>query len=243
MKSTTVIRCLGFLIFAYSKFVGITCRWSIDGLDKVKKATGDTNAIWVAWHSRATMLPFFWHRYIGRRMSALVSPHQDGQIIASFLRWFKITPINGSTNEQARQGALALMRDLIDGADLFISPDGPRGPRMRMKKSPIYFAQKTGKPIVFVTFSLNRAVIAEKAWDKTVVALPFGKGAFMFTEPLYIPANLTDEEFEQYRQRLENMANEVSVKCDEKVGREPIMPADLNDFKKKKGKDNVYQNL
>ncbi len=234
LKSTAVIRCLAFLIFVYSKFVGITCKWRFEGLEKTLEATKDKNAIWISWHSRATMMPFFWNKYVKRRMSALVSPHQDGQIIANFLKWFGITPINGSTNENPRQSALSLMRDLVDGADLFISPDGPRGPRMRMKKSPIYFAKKTGKPIVFVSFSDSNALIIEKAWDKMMVALPFGKGFFIFSEPMYVPNDANDEELEKYRQKLEDIANELSIKCDEAVGRKAIMPADINDYKRKK---------
>ena len=235
MKSPALIRCLSFLIFIYSKFVGATCRWEINNLDKVKDAIVDTNAVWIAWHARATMMPFFWQKHINRKMSALVSPHQDGQLIAHFLKWFHIAPVNGSTNENARQSALELMRALQDGDDLFISPDGPRGPRMRMKKSPIYYAQKTGKPIICACFSLNRSVIFNKAWDKTMIALPFGKGIFALSNPLYIPANLTDEEFEQYRQKLEDIANDLSIACDKAAGRSPVLPADNDDFRKKKG--------
>lgn len=235
LKSPAILRCLGFLVFAYTKFVGETSHWKFEGLDETLDKVKNTNAIWVSWHSRATMMPYFWEKYVKKRMSALVSPHQDGQIIANFLRWFHIYPVSGSTNEKARQGALELMRDLVDGADLFISPDGPRGPRMRMKKSPVYFAQKTGKPIIFVSFSTDKALIIEKAWDKTMIALPFGKGVFLFSEPLYIPENLTDEEFEQYRQKFEDIANEVSIKSDNVAGRIPTLPADVDDFKKKKG--------
>ena len=68
-----------------------------------------------------------------------------------------------------------------------------------------------------------------------MIALPFGKGVFLFSEPLYIPENLTDEEFEQYRQKFEDIANEVSIKSDNLAGRIPTLPADVDDFKKKKG--------
>jgi hypothetical protein len=234
LKTQAVIRTLSFLIFIYSKFVGLTCRWSISNIEEVQKALGDSNAVWVSWHAKATMMPFFWQKYFNRPMSALVSPHQDGQLIAHFLTWFHITPVNGSSNENPRQSALELMRAIKDGQDLYLSPDGPRGPRMRMKKSPIYYAQKTGKPVIFVSFSTDKALIIEKAWDKTMIALPFAKGYFALSKPLYIPAELTDEEFEEYRQKFEDMANELSVQCDTAVGRTPIMPADVNEIKFKR---------
>ena len=179
------------------------------------------------------MLPYFWNKHIKTRLSALVSPHHDGQIIAHFLKRFDIKPINGSSNENSRQGALEMMRELLDGANIFISPDGPRGPRMRMKKSPIYFAQKSGKPIYCVCFSSNKAIVFEKAWDKTMITLPFGKGVIKISEPLYIPQDISEEEFEYYRKKLENIAIELSVNCDKDVGRTPCQPADMNDYKRK----------
>lgn len=234
MKSTAVIRFVAALVFVYSKLVGITNNWRIIDLTKTLRATEDKNAIWVSWHARATMMPFFWNKYVKRRMSALVSPHQDGQIIANFLKWYDITPVCGSTNENPRQSALNLLRDLIDGADLFISPDGPRGPRMRMKKSPVYFAKKTGKPIICVCYSVSNAIIINKAWDKMMVPLPFGKGFFACSEPLYVPENASDDELEVYRKKLEDIANNLSAKCDQAVGRKPVWPADVNEYKRKK---------
>ena len=202
-------------------------------VDDLVKNVKDTNAIIVGWHSRTTMLPFFWSKYVKKKLSALVSPHQDGQIIANFLRWFKIKSVNGSTNENPRQSALEMMREVLNGSNLFISPDGPRGPRMRMKKSPIYFAQKSGKPIYCVCFTTNKALIFEKAWDRTMIILPFGKGIFCVSEPIYVPKDINDEEFEQYRKKLEDIAIKQLIDCDIKVGRVPCYPADINDYKRK----------
>ena len=166
-------------------------------------------------------------------MAALVSPHQDGQIIANLLKLSDITPVNGSSNENQRASALELMRALMEGYDLFISPDGPRGPRMRMKKSPIYYAQKTGKPIICACFSMDKALIMDRSWDKNMVPVPFSKGVFCLSEPLYVPSDLTDEQIEEYRLKLEEIANKQSEECDRLVGRTPIMPSDINNTKSK----------
>ena len=233
LKSTPIIKCLSFVIYAYAVFAGKTTKWTLRGVDEFIKNTQNSNMVLIGWHSRATMLPVFWNTYIKKRLSALVSPHQDGQIIAHFLKRFRIKPVNGSTNENARQGALALMRELLSGSNIFISPDGPRGPRMRLKKSPIYFAQKSGCPICCVSFSTNKALVFEKAWDKSMIVLPFGKGAFFISEPIFIPKNLTDDEFEEYRQKVEDIAIKQSIECDKSVGRTPCYPSELNDYKRK----------
>ena len=233
LKSALGINLLAFLMFVYSKLVGKTSSWEFLGLQEAKSAVSDTNAIWIAWHARATMMPFFWQKLFNRKMAALVSPHHDGQLVANFLKHYHITPVCGSSNENPRQSALELMRCLQDGYDLFISPDGPRGPRMRMKKSPIYYAQKTGKPIICACFSSNKALVINKAWDKTMVALPFSKGKFYLSQPLYIPDELTEEEEKAYCQKLKNIANSLYFKCDTDAGREPVLPADINDIKKR----------
>ena len=226
-----VIRFLSFMIAIYATIIGRTCRWKFENkkvLDNLKE-----NAIFVVWHSRATMMPFFYNLLTKRHMAALVSPHQDGQLIAYMLKHFHITTVNGSSNENARQGALELMRKLQENYDICISPDGPRGPRMRMKRSPVYYASKTGKPIISVCFSSSPAVIAKTSWDNMLIPLPFTKGIFTVSSPFYVPKDLDDTSIETYRKKLEDLANKQLIKCDTFLGRTPIRPAELNDYKKK----------
>ncbi|MBQ9235511.1 MAG: lysophospholipid acyltransferase family protein [Alphaproteobacteria bacterium] len=233
LKSAAVLKAAAFLMCWYSKLAGATTRWQIINPEVMEFARQNT-AVWVGWHARTVMLPFFWRRLIKKELYALTSPHQDGQIIANFLKLFGIRTISGSTNENASSSALEITRTLSRGYDVFISPDGPRGPRMRMKKSPIYFASKTARPIIFVTFSTERAWVAEKAWDKTFIAQPFGKGVLAFSEPMFVPDDISEEEVEKYRQELEDKANALSMSCDEKMERKPIAPAATDEIKQKK---------
>ena len=231
MKSTLIIRFVSFMIYIYAKLVGKTCRWNFSNTEAVQNLK--ENAIFVVWHSRATMMPFFYRLLYKRQMAALVSPHQDGQLIAYMLKHFHIIPVNGSSNENPRQGALELMRKLQENYDICISPDGPRGPRMRMKKSPVYFASKSGKPVVCVCFSSTPAAVVKTSWDNMLIPLPFTKGAFEISNPLYIPKNLDDSSIETYRQKLEEIANNQLSKCDALIGRKPTLPAAFDDYKKK----------
>lgn len=233
LKHPLSIKAISLFMFMYAQFVGITTKWEIR-----KDINNNENvpqpSILVGWHSRAVMLPFFWHKLTDKKLYALVSPHQDGQLIANFLKFYDIDPISGSTNEQSVHGALEIMRLLENKQNIFISPDGPRGPRMRMKKSPVYFASKTGFPIVFACYSTSKAFLIEKAWDKTMVALPFGKGVFTLSQPFYVPADINDEQLEEYRLSLENIANEITNTCDTETGRPLVEPADCDEIKKKR---------
>lgn len=233
LKNRTIIKILSFFIYLYAQFVGYSTRWKINGTAGIQQITNG-KAIFIGWHARATMMPFFWRKLTQKKLYALVSPHQDGQIIANFLKWYKIDVVSGSTNENAKQSALEIMRLLQENNNIFISPDGPRGPRMRMKKSPVYFAAKTGLPIICVCYSSSHALVIEKAWDKTVILLPFGKGFFTLSDPIYIPKDLTDEQIEEYRLLLENTANKLCFDCDKKSARPPILPASAEETRKKR---------
>lgn len=218
--------CSSFIsttLYNYIRMVKKTTKWQIKGLDNILKVK-DKGAVCIAWHGRAMILPvFFRTEYC--KLSALVSPHRDGQLIAKLLRKFGIRTIDGSSNENASGAAVGLMRALKeDNSSIFIVPDGPRGPRMRLGKSPVYYAQKTGKPIIMMTYCIANSFIIEKAWDKTMIPVPFSKGIFHVSEPYYIPKDATPEQLEEYRIKIENEFNKTCIQIDHAVGMPPILP-------------------
>src|SRR6476660_8505101 len=102
------------------------------------------------WHAQQLMIPT---GYRGTGANVLVSQHQDGEIIARIISRFGHWAVRGSST---RGGAFAL-RELIrrgrSGADLVVTPDGPKGPRQVAKLGVIQLANATGLPIVPLAFS------------------------------------------------------------------------------------------
>jgi lysophospholipid acyltransferase (LPLAT)-like uncharacterized protein len=86
----------------------------------------------------------------------LISQHQDGEIIARIISRFGHRAVRGSST---RGGALAL-RELIrlgrSGADLVVTPDGPKGPRQVAKLGVVQLAKATGLPIVPLAFGCSK---------------------------------------------------------------------------------------
>ena len=151
-KLPVVLDLIGGLAYLYAWLAGKTGKFDVSGIDEFEKLIADNDGgIFVAWHGRALMLPYFWRN--PRQMKALVSPHNDGRIIARLLRGFNILSIDGSSYRKALPAALSIVHELEQGTVVALIPDGPRGPRMRLNKSVIYFAQKTGKPVIFVVCS------------------------------------------------------------------------------------------
>lgn len=222
-KSNFAISIISSILYLYTRLVYKTTSWEVIGREKaVKLWENDKGFILIGWHGRALMMPSF--RDYRFPVNALVSLHNDGRLIAGVLEKYGVGTIGGSTNNNARGAALNLMSSLQDNTSICIIPDGPRGPRMHLSMSPIYYAQKTGKPIIGMTYSTKNNKIIESAWDKMMIPYPFNDGVCIFTDPIYIPPTADDEMLEKYRQQIENKLNEINFEADSKMGMTPIQP-------------------
>ena len=207
---------ISWVAYWYVRFVAGTTRWDIRHLENFYDSLEKYGSvIYVTWHGRVAMAPYFWDKR--KTLKALVSPHRDGQLIVGVLNRFGIGNIDGSSNEHAQSAAVTLMRELKNGTTIAIIPDGPRGPSMTMTNSPLYYAQKTGKPIVCVTYSIAGSYIVERSWDKMLVPLPFHKGICAVTEPFFIPPEADKSELEIYRQKLEDNLNNLTWQLDREL--------------------------
>lgn len=224
-KLPVVLDLIGGLAYLYAWLAGKTGKFDVSGIDEFEKLIADNDGgIFVAWHGRALMLPYFWRN--PRQMKALVSPHNDGRIIARLLRGFNILSIDGSSYRKALPAALSIVHELEQGTVVALIPDGPRGPRMRLNKSVIYFAQKTGKPVMGFTYSSEGAWIAKRSWDAMLIPKLFARGAVVGTRPLFVPPDATEEEMEQMRRAFEDELNALTQELDRKCGLPEIVPAE-----------------
>lgn len=222
-KSNFITNLISKLIYWYTRLIYKTTKWKVIGKENaVNLWEKGESFILIGWHGRALMLPAF--RDYKYPLNALVSLHNDGRMIAGVLQRYGLGTIGGSSNNNAHGAALNLMSSLMENKSICIIPDGPRGPRMHMSMSPIYYAQKTGKPIIGMTYSVKKCKIIQKAWDKMMIPLPFNEGICKFTDPIYIPETQSEEELEQYRILVEKALNEINFEADTNMGIPPIMP-------------------
>ncbi len=238
-KNPRFIDMLGSLMYYYSRWIGSTTKWDIFGLNQFYQTWHqEKSIILVIWHGRTLMIPYFWNKK--RPLNALVSLHKDGRIIAKFLEKYGFGTIGGSSNSGATSAAVSLLHSLKNDTAVAIIPDGPRGPRMKMSISPLYFARKSGKPVFGATYSIEHSFVA-KSWDAMLLPPPFCRGAFHITQPYYIPKDASDEELEIYRQKIEDELNMLTFKADRRFGLPQIEPGvtakskrypEKNDWKK-----------
>ena len=144
--------------------------------------------IYAIWHGR--LLPgAYQHRNEG--VEALISRSRDGEYIARLCeRWGYVTA-RGSSSRGGSAGLREMIRGLRAGRSVVFTPDGPRGPRQKVKHGALLAAQLTGAPIIPVSASASRAWWVEH-WDRFLVPKPFSKIHITYGAPVRI-ARESDE--------------------------------------------------
>jgi hypothetical protein len=166
--------------------------------------------IGVFWHGRLLMMPRI---YKGKKLSFLVSPHRDGQIVGRALKRFGFHAILGSTNRRGFSAFKQMLRANREGSDIALVPDGPKGPRYQVQIGVIELAKLTGRPVVPVTFSSSKRKLF-KTWDQFLLPYPFSRGVFIWGEPVYVDPKGDRTHLEERRALLERRLNELTEKAD-----------------------------
>jgi len=215
-KSETLRGLLCWLGALYIRLVAATGRWRVvEG--------GPAAALWdqgqpfilAFWHGRILMMPHIWRR--GTPIHMLISQHRDGQLIARTVSHFGINTVAGSTSRGGGAALRSMLKALKAGQCVGITPDGPRGPRMRASAGIVAVARLSGCPVLPATWSANRRRLLG-SWDRFAVALPFARGELVWGEPIHVPADADAAALEAARQRIEDSLNALTAAADARMG-------------------------
>jgi lysophospholipid acyltransferase (LPLAT)-like uncharacterized protein len=162
--------------------------------------------IYILWHNRFFTVPPAWNRICGstRRCVALTSASRDGNMVAHAMAVFGLGAVRGSSSRRAVAALVGLKRALLEGFDVCLTPDGPRGPRYRIQAGFVKLAQTTGAPIVPIHVRFSSAWRL-KTWDRFVIPKPFSRVAVVFSEAITLPRDMDEAAFENERLRIENL--------------------------------------
>ena len=127
--------------------------------------------IFSLWHGH--LLPLLWH-HRGSNVAVLISEHRDGEMIARTAEWLGYRLIRGSTTRGAERALLSLVRELKDGGQVAVTPDGPRGPARTFAPGALIAAQRSGASILPVAAAADRAWRL-KSWDRFTIPKPFAR--------------------------------------------------------------------
>ncbi len=127
----------------------------------------------------------------------LVSPSKDGEIASQIMsRWgYKI--IRGSSSHVMVRAWNGMKKELQNGGEVILVPDGPRGPNRKLKKGALKLAIETGAYLVPVSFSASKKKFL-KSWDNFLIIKPFSKVVAIYGKPIQ-PELFKDEKSLQKR--------------------------------------------
>ena len=135
---------------------------------------GNKPIIMACWHGELLMIPYAYTIFRKTpHVKLLISEHFDGNLIAKTLNFFKFDTIRGSSTRGGAKALIQSIKELKNGYDLGITPDGPKGPRHEVSNGIIVMAQKAKANIVLVEIKPS-SYWQLRSWDKFVIPKPFG---------------------------------------------------------------------
>lgn len=233
VSGNSIVRFLiGRAIGLYMLLVGVTTRWRRINRAAVEPFwTGDGKLVACVWHGRFGLTHKLWR--FGRddtKVAFLVSRSREGEIAANTAMMVGAEVVRGSAAKGGQQkggaeAALELVRYMKSGGAIGLTPDGPRGPRMRAGMGPVLIARLAQAPLMGLAWSTNWRVVS-KSWDRMIMPLPFGRGVLIWSDPIAPPSRGADDaEMERVRASLEAELIRISAEADRLAGVDVIEPA------------------
>lgn len=170
-----LVRLGGWLL----SILGWTWRIRVEGREALLARSADApRVVLTLWHGQ--MLPIL---YAHRQPTAvLISEHRDGEIIARIVARFGFRSVRGSTSRGGARALLACVQTLHEGADVAITPDGPRGPRHQFAPGALVVAFRAGVPVVPLVAHVDRAWRL-RSWDAFEIPKPFARVTIVYGIP------------------------------------------------------------
>lgn len=163
----------------------------------------------------APVILSFWHDqlllmvtgYRGAGARILISPSQDGELIARTMGYFGQGAVRGSSSRGGRAAFKELLQLAEQPYDLVFTPDGPKGPRHQLKPGVAQLARLSGRPVIPMAFACSRGH-RFASWDRFLLPYPLARGVFAFGEPLYCGKGDDAEVFAQQLQAAMTATNQ-----------------------------------
>ena len=205
MKKFLFRYVLPYIIYVliYLCCITIRCRNnSPENEDYFKNLSGQY--ILTLWHSRI----FYLFYYFRNRpdLNLLISPSEDGDLLARLAVLMGYSVIRGSTYKNSFTAARQLIAVLKKNKNIIVIADGSRGPRHKAQPGTVVLARITGSPLIPMTYKAERKFELD-SWDRFLLPLPFTKCTLDFGKPLLLPKNADKEFVEKKLKELESSLN------------------------------------
>ena len=169
-------------IWLIGSILGRTWRFRIEGTKKIDPFKDrDKGVIYAFWHSHILPLSYIF-RGIGT--TAVVSTSKDGDRATAVAQRWNHETIRGSSTRGQISVLRQCRRALENKKNIVIIPDGPGGPRERVKPGVAMIAMTANAP-VYPVRAFPRKAWRLNSWDRFMLPKPFTFITIRIEEPLY----------------------------------------------------------
>ena len=214
IRSRVLTKVIVFVGVVLVRALFKTCRLQaepeVSGIDPYE-TTGENRYLYCVWHDQIVMTVFSGRP---KNMAGLVSGHQDGSYLADAMKRLGITPVRGSS----KRGGSRAMGELLQRVRKYhvaITPDGPRGPRRKLKTGIVFLASHSGRGIIPSVYACRRGWRIQGNWTDMLLPWPFTTIYATGGPPFVVPPDLDRDELEQYVERLEREMDRLQAIVDE----------------------------
>lgn len=174
-------------------------RIEVIGWEPVGRVLAKKEPIIIAfWHDQLLMMI---KGYPGERnLRVLISASKDGELISKTMGRFGFASVRGSSTRGGSEALKQMLRLIRTNNSIAITPDGPKGPRHRLKPGVAQVALRSGCPVVPMAFACSRGH-RFRSWDRFLLPFPLAYGVYSYGEPVY---NRTGESAEEFMSRVQS---------------------------------------
>jgi lysophospholipid acyltransferase (LPLAT)-like uncharacterized protein len=213
---------LDILKINFVGYTGALILWALRKTLRLKKIvpagesldwSGEEPRILVFWHGHQLMMPWIYldsrQKAATKPMNVLISKSKDGRFIAKAMQVLGIDSIAGSSSRGGKEALIKLVRLVKGGNHIAITPDGPKGPRHKMKVGALKVSQLTGARLVPSCFAA-KDYWSFKSWDGMILPKPFSKAVLLTGQSMIVPRKASEGEISALANIMEEELNKIT---------------------------------
>lgn len=205
------------ILYFFIRLLHFSYRYEwVDVENKQKAILSNEKGVYVyaVWHQNFIGSTFV---HIGQKFTMIVSGSKDGELVATACKKMGYSPVRGSSTRGGKEAMFEMVKKIKSGLPGAITVDGPKGPVHVVKPGIVEIARLAKCPILPLSSYPVNYWSFEKSWDKFRVPKPFTKIYLVLGEPIFVPENISEEDFEQVRIEIANAINKGEEKAKSKI--------------------------
>lgn len=223
IRSRWLTKIAAFCGVAACRLLFKTCRKRFVGTvpEARLETTGDQDDrehfVLCVWHDALLLPTFAAPKRLRKQCCCLVSQHHDGTYLADAMAWMDYTTVRGSSNRGSFEALRQLLSD-TKGKHIIFTPDGPCGPRRKLKQGAVFIAAQTGRRLLPGAFVVKRGWRIQGTWTDLLIPMPFTTIYIITGEPISIPAGLPRPELARYVSVAQAAMDQLNDEADQMIG-------------------------